>query len=207
MSGSDFMTRPAKPASTSEAINASNHSQVPFPAGCQISDNSSRHRSMAGSTAAVTAGDRPMVSLQAAGWQPTTTPAPASPRDEPGYRARPRGSCCGRPPPAESSVRPPDPSFDDRQRPRAPLRAQRRRPGPGRRSRPAAHRPDARRGCRSRPPRRHRERAAGQPVGHLDSEAVVAQEDVADTRHQDPPAHCPSSGAERGSTSSGWKNR
>ena len=44
---------------------------------------------------------------------------------------------------------------------------------------------------------------AGQPPGHLDAEAVVAEEDVADPGHQDPARSRPPTSD--GSTSSGWK--
>ena len=53
---------------------------------------------------------------------------------------------------------------------------------------------------KSRDPDAAGERPAGEAVGHLDPEAVVAEEDVADAGDEHPGAHSCST-----STSSGWK--
>ena len=116
-------------------------------------------------------------------------PAPGRPcrRGRRAGRARRRVHACGPRARGRRVARSPVTADRARSRPRCPAARPwaRRRRGRARRSRRAARRRGARRGCRSRSTRTPSgSRAPAQPVGHLDAEAVVAEEDVADAGHE-----------------------
>ena len=152
-----------------------------------MTSSNSRTAVAAAGTAASTTGLRPMPSSIDAGSQPTTSTR-VDRAAEAGERARARrpGSCGGRRPPTAGRRRSRSGSSTETV-PGSLALAERRRRGRGRRSRRAARRRGARRGSRSRRPRTPvGQRRAGQAAGHLDAEAVVAEEDVADAGDQHP---------------------
>ena len=154
----------ARPPASHET---NDHLLVPFPAGCTISASSCWHSSTAPSTAAATGGDSPMPFVQAGGLaadhvhplDATAQPVQGGQHDLGAHAVgvdKPVSPSPGeRAPPGSGSMRATVPGASPRAR---------RRPGSGRRSRRAARRRGARRGCRSRPPA-PRPGAARRPAG------------------------------------------
>ena len=169
-------------------------------------------RATAGSTAAATTARQADAARRSTPAR-SRRRAAARPRrpGRPACRARSRGSSSGRRRPASVSPAASTGASGSNTRPcPAPRPSGGRRPGRGGRSRRGARRRGARPGCRSR--RRARRPGTGrasQPVGDLDAEAVVAEEDVADPGHEHPSAALtrPPRSRRGGSTGSGPASR